>query len=64
VSTKIWVQLCFGVAGSMAMIDAILGRKILRWVGSEKGLAAEARWPVRAFEATIGFGLLVGAILS
>ena len=57
------VRLCFGFAGSIGVIDAVSGRKMFQSRRSENPLP-EVRWPARAFQATVGLGFLLGAILS
>lgn len=58
------MQLCFGLVGSAAIIDAIASPKLFGWRRSDEDSSVGVHWPVRAFEATLGFGLLLGAILS
>lgn len=60
---EVAVRLCFGVAGSIGVIDAVSGRKMFQSRRSENP-PPEVRWPARAFQATVGLGFLLGAILS
>jgi hypothetical protein len=64
VRIKILVQLCFGLVGSAAILDAVASTKLFGGRRCEKDSSVGVQWPVRAFEATLGFGLLLGAILS
>jgi hypothetical protein len=64
VAIKIVAQVCFGLAGSAAILDAVASTRLFGWKRSEKDSSGGVQWPVRAFEATLGFGFLLGAILS
>jgi hypothetical protein len=64
VPTKILVQLCFGFVGAVAIIDAVTSARLFGWGRSDEESSVGVQWPVRAFEATLGFEFLLGAILS
>jgi hypothetical protein len=64
VTAKILVQVCFGFVGVGAIVDAVASTKLFRSGRSDEDSIVGVQWPVRAFEATLGFGFLLGAILS
>jgi hypothetical protein len=61
---QVLVQLCFGFVGTAAIIDAVASTKLFWWRRSDEDSSVRVQWPVRAFEATLGIGFLLGVILS